>query len=486
MRIMQVNWGWPPKQTGGPIGYTADLSREFCGRGHQVSVFYGGDYDFKNECHLSLREEGGIKLGSVVNSPNLFGGFGFPLKECQQPVIEEMFREFVQINRPQLIHFHSLIGLSGSLLETAKEMNIPTVVSLHNYWFICPRSDFLRPPDYTLCPGPSGGDGCARCIPRPSASTTKRDRAKYRIKCLIKRNVRLKRLMQRGRMHLLRAAYRYLPVKENGHDPSLACPPSGEETEGYRFRETFLRDQLVRNADLLIAVSRPVKRIFAQHGIPAEKILMLHSGIKQAESLESFARCTSEDNGGPVRFAFFGPVLPYKGVHVLIDAFNRLARRGARLLVFGTGDTSYMVKLMRKANSSVEFKGAFSRLTQILPQFDVAVVPPIWHDNAPLVVLEALAARKPIIGADIGGIPDFVNDGTNGFLFRAGDPEDLARTMQKVIDHPGIVRHFRQNITTPRTMRRHATELEEVYGRLLTGREVSELEVDQADERTCA
>ena len=154
-------------------------------------------------------------------------------------------------------------------------------------------------------------------------------------------------------------------------------------------------------------------------------------------------------------------------------------------LFLTTGDTSYMVKLMKMANSSVKFKGAFNRLIQILPQFDVAVVPPIWHDNAPLVVLEALAARKPIIGADIGGIPDFVKDGTNGFLFRAGDPEDLALTMKKVIDHPRLIKHFRKNMTTPRTMHHHTTELEEVYHRLLSGREVSELEIDHESERTC-
>lgn len=479
MRIMQVNWGWPPRQSGGPIGYAADLSRELVRRGHQVSVFYAGDYDFGGTCHLSLGKESGIRLGSLVNSPNLIANFGSPMKECRHPIVEDAFLQFLEINRPEVVHFHSLIGLCGSLLEVAKGLNVSTVVSLHNYWFICPRSDFLRhsESDYALCPGPEAEHHCAACIIPLDPTAHRKVLMRHRLKCLIKRSGHIKRFIQKRQMDFFRRAHRYLRIRENTPRWPANRQPSWEEIVGYRYREKFLKDQLLENADLIIAVSRAVKQRFAEHGIPKRKIKVLHSGIKQAEALESFARRSRARVGSPLTFAFFGPVLPYKGVHVLIDAFNRLPTGSARLLIFGTGDARYILRLMKKANRFVEFKGAFRNLTQIFPHFDVAVVPPIWHDNAPLVVLEALAARKPIIGARIGGIPDFVTDGNNGFLFEAGDAADLAGKMRSLIDSPESVERLKENIRTPKSMSQHAAELERVYRELSTPKPATEPEV---------
>ncbi len=463
MRLMQVNWGWPPRQSGGPIGYVADLSKELVHRGHEVSVFCAGDYDFKGACRLSLREENRIKLGSLVNSPNLIASCGSPIEECRHPLIEDMFVRFLELNRPQVIHFHSLIGLCGSLPGIAKSLGIPTVVSLHNYWFICPRSDFLRPPDWTLCPGPDAEDRCALCISPADFSAQRKALLRHRLKCLIKRNGTLKRLIQRGQMSFLRLVHSRLQTDDGSKDPVVERSPSPEEISGYRYRRQFLKSQLTGSADLIIAVSQGVKHQFVKHGIPGKKIRVLHSGLKQAEALETFSKRTHHVVGSPVRFGFFGPVLPYKGVHVLVEAFNRLTPGSARLLIFGSGDAKYMVKLMNTANRFVEFKGTFKSLTRILPQFDVAVVPPIWHDNAPLVVLEALAARKPVIGARIGGIPDFVRHGYNGLLFKAGDPDDLASRMNELVQSPQVIERLKRNITTPPSMQRHAQDMETVY-----------------------
>jgi glycosyltransferase involved in cell wall biosynthesis len=471
MRLMQVNWGWPPRQTGGPVGYVADLSKELVRRGHQVSVFCAGDYDFRRVCRLSLREENRIELGSLVNSPNLIANSGSPIEECSHPVIEDMFVRFLELNRPQVVHFHSLIGLCGSLPGIAKSLGIPTVVSLHNYWFICPRSDFLRPPDWTLCPGPDAGDRCAQCISPPDSSAQRKALLRHRLKCLIKRSGPLKRLIQRGQMSFLRVAHSRLRTNDHCAAPVVSRDPCPEEISSHRYRRQFLKSQLTENADLIIAVSQAVKHQFVKHGIPGKKIRVLHSGLKQAQALEALSKQTDPVAGLPVRFGFFGPVLPYKGVHVLVEAFNRLTPASARLLIFGSGDVKYMVKLMKTANRFVKFKGTFRSLAQILPQFDVAVVPPIWHDNAPLVVLEALAARKPIIGARIGGIPDFVKHGHNGLLFKAGDADDLAGRMNELVQSPQTIERLRRNIQTPSTIEYHTQDMERIYEEMpdLTG-----------------
>lgn len=471
MRIAMVNWGWPPRQTGGPIGYAADLCKELVKSGNQVYMFYGGDSNFKGRCYLEYREEEKVNLVSLVNSPNQYSNFGLPLNECKQPLVEYYFEEFLDKVKPELVHFHSLIGLSGSMIGLAKKKGITTIVSLHNYWFICPRGDFLIPPDYRLCPGPDQGLNCALCVPPPEKTWKRKiSSARNILKTQLKKNVWLKRRLQKIILNANKLKNGLISSHNQGSDiPSLTSSPDPLMVWGYKFRQEYLRDQLSKNADLIIAVSNAVKDIFVQNGIPENKIMVLHSGIKMAEKLEDFAQKNHIGPRNPLIFGFFGPVQPYKGVHILVEAFNKLTPGSARLLIFGTGPSSYYQRLMSKANPHVEFKGAFDDLAKMLSEFDVAVVPPIWHDNAPLVVLEALSAKKPIIGADIGGIPDFVQDGVNGLLFEPGNPFDLAEKMKKIIDFPQLVENFRRNIKKQKTMKEHAQDLQPVYDKLING-----------------
>jgi len=469
MRIAMVNWGWPPRQTGGPIGYAADLCKEIVKYGHQVYMFYGGDSNFKGKCYLEYREEESVNLASLVNSPNQYSNFGFPLNECKQPTVEHFFGQFLEKVKPEIVHFHSLIGLSGSLIEVAKNKGIATVVSLHNYWFICPRGDFLIPPDYRLCSGPEGGLNCALCVPTVEKPWKRKIRSANNIlKTQLKKNIWLKRRLQKIILNINKLRNRFIASNNEVTDiPSIPPTPDPLMVWGYKFRQEYLRDQLSKNADLIIAVSYAVKDIFVQNGIPENKIMVLHSGIKIAEKLEAFAEKNYTKPRNPLIFGFFGPVQPYKGVHILVEAFSKLPLGSARLLIFGTGPSSYYQRLMSKANPFVEFKGAFDDLAQMLTEFDVAVVPPIWPDNSPLVVLEALSAKKPIIGANIGGIPDFVQDGVNGLLFEPGNASDLAEKMKRVIQSPDLVEAFKRNIKKQKTMEDHAQDMIELYDRLL-------------------
>ena len=469
MKIMQVNWGWSPRQSGGPIGYAADLCKQLVKNGHQVYMFYGGDSNLKRKCYLEYREEEGVNLAGLVNSPNEYSNFGLPLNECKQPIVEHFFEDFLDRVKPELVHFHSLIGLSGSLIELAKKRGIATVVSLHNYWFVCPRVDFLIPPDYRLCPGSDEGSKCASCVPaKEKIWKRKIGNLKNIIKTHIKRNVLLKRTLQKLILNANKLKSRFIHSERKKQEiPSLAPLPDTLMVQGYEFRQKYLRDQLSFNTDLVIAVSNGVKNVFMRNGVPENKIKVLHSGIKMAEKLEIFAQKNDTPPRNPLIFGFFGPVHPYKGVHILVEAFSKLPLGSARLVIYGTGPSRFYLDLMNKTNSYVEFRGAFDDLGKMLMEFDVAVIPPIWEDNAPLVVLESQAAKKPIIGANIGGIPDFVQDGVNGLLFEAGNIEDLASKMKKLTDSPHLVELFKGNIKRPKSMQEHASDMEQVYAQLL-------------------
>ena len=92
------------------------------------------------------------------------------------------------------------------------------------------------------------------------------------------------------------------------------------------------------------------------------------------------------------------------------------------------------------------------QIAQALASIDVLVVPSIWPENAPLVIQEAFLAGVPVVASRIGGIPEMVTDGRNGLLFQAGDAEDLARTLARLLHEPGLLESLRAGIPPVRSI----------------------------------
>jgi glycosyltransferase involved in cell wall biosynthesis len=94
---------------------------------------------------------------------------------------------------------------------------------------------------------------------------------------------------------------------------------------------------------------------------------------------------------------------------------------------------------------------------------DLGVVPSVWWDNAPQTVFEFMACRLPVLGADVGGIPDFVRDGDNGLLFRGNDRRHLAQRLIEAVENPRMLTDMRARVRQPKDIEAHAAELEPIY-----------------------
>jgi glycosyltransferase involved in cell wall biosynthesis len=94
---------------------------------------------------------------------------------------------------------------------------------------------------------------------------------------------------------------------------------------------------------------------------------------------------------------------------------------------------------------------------------DVGVVPSVWWDNGPQTVLEMQASGLPVIGADAGGIPDFVQHETNGLLFPGNDRFALAAAIARCVNEPAMVGRLRAGVRPPKTMAAHTLEMEPLY-----------------------
>jgi glycosyltransferase involved in cell wall biosynthesis len=125
---------------------------------------------------------------------------------------------------------------------------------------------------------------------------------------------------------------------------------------------------------------------------------------------------------------------PHKGVHVLVDAFRRVHDPGITLDLHGplTMAPAYVERLRIAAagDPRIRFRGGFAEGGQadILAGLDLVVVPSVWWENSPLVVLEALAEGVPVVASAIGGLPEIVPEGA-GMVVPPGDAAALAAVL---------------------------------------------------------
>jgi spore coat protein SA len=143
---------------------------------------------------------------------------------------------------------------------------------------------------------------------------------------------------------------------------------------------------------------------------------------------------------------FTGRLVPYKGVHVLIDAMRILQGRGikAKCMIVGgsafggSSPTRYIRKLERTRPSNTELIGyrAGDEFASLLRQADIFCCPSIWNDPFPMSLLEGMASGLPVVASRTGGIPEQLAYG-GGIMVPPNDKQALATALQRLLEDAG-------------------------------------------------
>lgn len=171
-----------------------------------------------------------------------------------------------------------------------------------------------------------------------------------------------------------------------------------------------------------IALNNFCRDKFIQGGIPAEKI-----SIKP-----NFVDDPGLANVGRSGVLFVGRLSHEKGISILADAWKMVADGG--LSVVGQGEdachfsSSLGVNLLGRLDKS--------GVERMMHSSVALVVPSIWYENFPRVIVEAYACGLPVIASRIGALVEIVEDGETGLLFSAGDADDLAEKLKWALSHP--------------------------------------------------
>jgi glycosyltransferase involved in cell wall biosynthesis len=167
---------------------------------------------------------------------------------------------------------------------------------------------------------------------------------------------------------------------------------------------------------------------------------------------------------------YFGRLSREKGVETLLEAHKAVCE-AIELKVVGTGP---LEAGLRDIHPQVDFLGYQSgeALEQIIANSAFVVVPSEWYENCSMVVLEAMALGKPIIGSRTGGIPEQVEDGITGFLFEMGNVDELAEKMKLLSQSPYLRCQMGQAARTrleqEYSLEGHCTNLLKIYEELLS------------------
>lgn len=431
MKILKVIHGYPMLYNAGSEVYSQTLCRGLSVRGHEVQVFTREEDGFAPDGALRQSVDDGdprIRL-NLVNNPRHRDRY-------RVSIIDRRFGELLDSFKPDVVHVGHLNHLSTSLILEADRRQVPIVLTLHDYWMMCPRGQFMQMHSKDLWAACDGQDDekCARmCYARYFSG-----------------------------------------------DPAEEMEDLAHWTGWVRRRMSHVRE-VCSKIDLFIVPARYLNDRFERDfGLLPEKSIYLDYGFDRA-------RCAGRDRqpGEPFTFGYIGTHIPAKGIHLLIEAFGRL--EGDCILRIWGRDRGHDSWALRAAAAAlpedkrvrIEWEGEYRNeriCTEVFDRVDAIVTPSIWVENAPLVIHEAQGARLPVITADVGGMAEYVHHECNGLLFRHRDAADLALQMQRLRDDPVLAKCLgaRGYLGDPEghipDIEHHCAEMERLYLRVVEGR----------------
>jgi len=157
------------------------------------------------------------------------------------------------------------------------------------------------------------------------------------------------------------------------------------------------------------------------------------------------------ENKKTSEIVYVGVLTPLKGIHFLIEAFSRIVKSfsEARLVIIGKEENQEYANFLKKQveelglSKKVEFLPPMPRgeLARRVARACVLVLPSL-SEGLGRVVFEAMACGTPVIGSRVGGIPEMIQDGGNGFLVPPGDVDALAERLHWVLEHPDKAKYM--------------------------------------------
>ncbi len=253
-----------------------------------------------------------------------------------------------------------------------------------------------------------------------------------------------------------------IPIIQTLHEYKLSCPVysmiSNEKIcnkcQGSKFWNCTINK--CNRGSISRSVSSTIEAYFSKsmgnsdhisHFVPSSNFLrdkMLEIGIDERKltTVHNFVDTNNfnQDFSIGEHFIFIGRIEKLKGIFTLLRAFENLPEY--KLLIVGVGEAeaeakSYISSKNIKNIKMLGFKQN-DELFKLVENSIASIIPSEWFENCPLSAFESFAIGKPIIGSNIGGIPELISHGKDGFLFEPGNAEELQHYVKLIANKKNI------------------------------------------------
>ena len=417
-RILYTMFGW--QEEGGGTILPKTMAWRLKENGNKVGVFFAASrHPEKNTpYYLEKSEDKGVSLYGLYNRPTVFSDEGEPLREIEDKNTAKIFSKIIDEFQPDIIHFHNFLGLSFALAEEAKKRNIPSLYTPHNHHMIDPLLYMLKP------------------------------------------NLEIWKSTDFFKNSRLTKKY---PEKENA----------------YRERIKAARRLINNKIDFTLAISTRSRELLIDFGGRPDRIAVVHQVPQSVEKLIENPPVQSHIHS-PVRIGFIGNILPHKGVHKIVSAAQFFSHGEVEFLLYGSGNENY-IKELKKIDKKgiIQWKGQYAGkdLPKIAENLDAIIISSILEEGAGLVIIESFAMKLPVIGARIGGIPDFIEDDINGKLYPYNSEQNLASIIKELIYNPKKLKKLQKNCSLPYTFNEFINHIEWIYEKLINKEKITQKEI---------
>ncbi|MEM8712418.1 MAG: glycosyltransferase, partial [Planctomycetota bacterium] len=445
LRLLYLTHLYPPHHTAGVEVFASTTAELLAARGHELRVITTQKDIARPD--LSTREVGGGGAVSVLEIANNLFATRFE-ETYRRPEIDAIIAAELDRYRPDLVHVHHLLYLSSGALEVCRERGVPVVMTLHDFWLGCARFGQLLHANGSRCVTVDP-ERCGTCLPslewRQSSGARTIAKAVSAVASVTGIDLKGPLVTARRFKDTLKDREGASAARaESGSSEPDWIPPSLETAATYealaRARIVALVEVVHRCVDRLVLPAAFMRDWFEAFGLDASRMVVETTGVDW-EGARSVPR-VERGEGEPLRFLFLGSLVPHKGGHILLEAWSQLddrVRSGAVLRLFGPDQhrPAYVSALRARAEGlGVELGGALGRedVRRAMAETDVLVVPSLWLEIRPLVMLEAYAAGARVIASDLGGMREAIDDGLPGRVVPEGNARALAAAIADEVE----------------------------------------------------
>ncbi|PYC47537.1 glycosyltransferase [Litorivita pollutaquae] len=414
-----------------------------------------------------------VNSGVLAPAHHSFGS----VEQLSHPATEETFFDFIDKNGPfDVVHFNNLEGLPVDVLRLKERWpETKVIVSLHNYYPICPQVN-LWYDERENCTNFENGSKCASCLQhRPDTRIVKlANGVAYNFKRKgIKPGTKLFDKGFRPAMRLAGRSTNEMIKLKHKIKGNPAKPEDGNTQPAHHAfvdRRAHFVDTINRYADRVLCVSERVGVVAAYFGIKPALIDTSYIGTKQSQKYaETKPNKTILREDGTITLGYMGYMRRDKGFFFLLDALEALDAKTAkkiRLVICARrGDHATMERVAALKEKFLDLSYAdgytHEQLDKILKNVDVGVVPVLWEDNLPQVAIEMHARHIPLLTSDLGGAKELSS--CADMVFRAGDTAGLHGKLRDLLAGTITQEAYWKDAMAPLSMKQHIDELMAFY-----------------------